>query len=111
MPVIGILIVYGLTALKWGPKFMAKRKPFKVDGIMKLYNAIQVLVNGWILLVSTKLIFGGNDFKLMCQEYNPNDTSPTIMSLVPPSLAYCYLKYVDLIDTVLLFNLAYDSNI
>ena len=110
-PMIAILIFYGLTALKWGPKFMAKRKPFKVDGIMIIYNAVQVLLNGWIVLVGTKIIFGDNGIKLMCQEHIPNDTNPVIMSLLPTTLTYCYLKYLDLFDTVMLFNFAYDSNI
>ncbi|TMW53725.1 hypothetical protein DOY81_001193 [Sarcophaga bullata] len=99
-PMIAILIIYGLTALKWGPKFMAKRKPFKVDGIMKLYNVVQVLLNAWAVLEGAKIIFVGNDIKLICQEYIPNNTSPAIMSLLAPTLAYCYMKYLDLFDTL-----------
>lgn len=45
------LLVFGYVAMIFvGPKFMEKREAFKLDRIMKIYNAIQVLLNGSLVI-------------------------------------------------------------
>ncbi|XP_047515880.1 elongation of very long chain fatty acids protein AAEL008004-like isoform X2 [Pieris napi] len=41
---IGLLTFYLLFVMKWGPKWMEKRKPFNLERILIAYNAIQVIL-------------------------------------------------------------------
>lgn len=53
-PIAAIISVYLIFVLKVGPKFMEKRKPLEMKGIMLAYNLFQVFQNGWLVwLVST----------------------------------------------------------
>jgi len=49
-PVLSILSVYLLFVLKFGPNMMENRKPFNIKYVMLLYNAIQTLYNGWLVV-------------------------------------------------------------
>lgn len=40
-----VVIIYLYFVLKVGPKFMEKRRPYKIDRILLLYNFLQVLFN------------------------------------------------------------------
>lgn len=55
--VITIVTLYLLFVLKWGPKFMEKRKPFNIERILLFYNFFQVICNFSILayVSATKL--------------------------------------------------------
>lgn len=44
-PLIMILVTYLYFCLYAGPRYMAKRKPFKLEGVLIAYNAVQVLLS------------------------------------------------------------------
>jgi hypothetical protein len=47
IPFAIILIGY-ILMIKWGPKFMADRRPYDLKNVMKLYNLIQVILNTYL---------------------------------------------------------------
>lgn len=48
-PLIIILVTYLYFCLYAGPRYMAKRKPFKLEGVLIAYNAIQVVLSIWLV--------------------------------------------------------------
>lgn len=54
---IGVLIIFSYLYFvnSWGPKFMANRKPYKLDKVLMVYNFAQVLVS--IYLVYEVILF------------------------------------------------------
>ncbi|XP_041976247.1 elongation of very long chain fatty acids protein-like isoform X2 [Aricia agestis] len=48
-PVLIILAVYLLFVLKVGPALMTKREPFKLTGVLLLYNTIQVVLSMYMV--------------------------------------------------------------
>jgi len=48
---MGTLIGYLLFVLKLGPKIMEHRKPFHLNGVIRIYNIFQILYNGLILVL------------------------------------------------------------
>lgn len=48
LPGVTILAAYLYFTLSWGPRYMANRKPFKLEGILIAYNFIQVIVSAYI---------------------------------------------------------------
>uniref|UniRef100_A0A1B6KUK3 Elongation of very long chain fatty acids protein n=1 Tax=Graphocephala atropunctata TaxID=36148 RepID=A0A1B6KUK3_9HEMI len=48
-PTIAILLVYLFFVLKLGPDFMKHRRPYELKTVMRIYNIIQVLYNGYLI--------------------------------------------------------------
>jgi hypothetical protein len=48
LQIVGVIGFYLMFSLKWGPKFMEKRKAFDLKNIMMAYNLIQVAMNSWL---------------------------------------------------------------
>lgn len=48
LPGLTILILYLYFVNSWGPRYMANRKPFKLETVLIVYNFIQVLVSCYI---------------------------------------------------------------
>lgn len=48
--IIVVITLYLLFVLKWGPKFMEKRRPYNIERILLFYNAIQVMANSSIFI-------------------------------------------------------------
>lgn len=42
-PMFAILTVYLGFILKWGPKYMKNRKPFNLNKVIIVYNALQIV--------------------------------------------------------------------
>lgn len=55
--VLGIAVIYLVFATKLGPKWMAKREPFKLRGLLLLYNLLQVIFCSILLLVVREFVF------------------------------------------------------
>lgn len=45
VPGITILAAYLYFVISWGPRYMANRKPFKLENVLIFYNLIQVAVS------------------------------------------------------------------
>lgn len=48
--VIGIIGIYLHFVYKSGSAFMKKKKPYKLNKILQLYNIMQIILNGYLLV-------------------------------------------------------------
>lgn len=48
VPGLTILAAYLYFVLSWGPRYMANRKPYKLENMLIAYNLIQVIVSTYI---------------------------------------------------------------
>lgn len=97
-PLIMILATYLYFCLYAGPRWMAKRKPFKLENVLIGYNAVQVLLS--VVLVYEGIQGGWNGhYDLKCQ---PVDYSraPLAMRMARAVWLYYICKVVELLDTV-----------
>uniref|UniRef100_A0A1B6FNM4 Elongation of very long chain fatty acids protein n=1 Tax=Cuerna arida TaxID=1464854 RepID=A0A1B6FNM4_9HEMI len=100
-PVITILSVYLLIILKLGPQFMKTRPPYDLQLVMRFYDIVQVIYNGFIihsLYAFPRVVPTVVD--TICATRDPG----TYDDLKPVFLYYAWhylvLKIVDLLDTV-----------
>lgn len=98
--VLAIIGVYLAFVLHFGPKWMARRKPFELKLVMQLYNIIQVVANGLLFLYGLTYSVLQPDYSLTCQPVDHENTSPQMMKLIYASYGYYMLKYLDMLDTV-----------
>ncbi|ETN64723.1 elongase [Anopheles darlingi] len=97
-PLIMILVTYLYFCLYAGPRYMAKRKPFKLETVLIAYNAIQVALS--ILLVYEGIEGGWRKhYSYTCQpvDYSRN---PVALRMARAVWAYYMCKVVELLDTV-----------
>ncbi|SPP82832.1 blast:Elongation of very long chain fatty acids protein 1 [Drosophila guanche] len=96
-PILTIVAVYLLFTLKVGRKLMENREPFDLRGVIKVYNIVQILYNG-IMLVSS-LLFMLNTYDLKCVTNLPMDHE---WKNTERWLTYSYFlnKILDLLDTI-----------
>ncbi|XP_065083804.1 very long chain fatty acid elongase 7 [Ochlerotatus camptorhynchus] len=97
-PLIMILATYLYFCLYAGPRWMSKRKPFKLENVLIGYNAVQVLLS--IVLVYEGIQGGWNGhYDLKCE---PVDYSraPLAMRMARAVWLYYICKVVELLDTV-----------
>lgn len=97
-PLIMILATYLYFCLYAGPRWMAKRKPFKLEKVLIGYNAIQVLIS--VILVYEGIQGGWNgqyDFKCQPVDYS---RAPLAMRMARAVWLYYICKVVELLDTV-----------
>lgn len=95
---IAIIGLYLLFVLRWGPKFMEKRQPFKLDKIIKCYNLSQVAICAYITVEAYRYTFA-RGYNLFCQ---PVDYSmdPDAYRIAQIGHYYFLTKVVDLLDTI-----------
>ncbi|CAH4008642.1 unnamed protein product [Pieris brassicae] len=93
---LGLLALYLLFVMKWGPNWMEKRKAFNLERILIAYNALQVILCLYVFVTGVKI---WSTYKLICE---PTDFSNSESGLKAAKIVYCYflLKVFDLLDTV-----------
>lgn len=96
---VGILAVYLYFVLHWGPKFMERRKAFKLDNVIKCYNLLQVAVCSWITIKGYYHSFG-QGYSLFCQPVDYSTTNHHAVELTKMGHLYFLSKVVDLFDTI-----------
>lgn len=97
-PLIMILATYLYFCLYAGPRWMAKRKPFKLENVLIGYNAVQVLLS--VVLVYEGVQGGWNgyyDWKCQPVDYTRD---PIAMRMAGAVWLYYICKVVELLDTV-----------
>ncbi|XP_072940462.1 very long chain fatty acid elongase 7-like [Epargyreus clarus] len=99
-PIPGLTIIglYLYFTLKWGPRYMADKKPFQLQKTLVVYNFIQVLVSIW-------LFYEGLDagwlrtYSWKCQPVDFS-RSPEAMRIARGVYIYFLAKMSELLDTV-----------
>ncbi|XP_062549403.1 elongation of very long chain fatty acids protein 4-like [Armigeres subalbatus] len=97
-PGIAILGMYLWFVLELGPKWMQRRKPMKIDNIIKVYNLVQVILCLFLFVEGLRLCYFRN-YSFLCQ---PVDYSTDEVPIAITRRAYLYfvVKVIDLLDTV-----------
>lgn len=98
VPGITILVLYLYFTLKWGPRYMADKKPFQLQKTLVIYNFIQVLVSSWIFIEGLDAGWM-TTYSWKCE---PVDFSNTPEGLRAARAVYIYFlaKISELLDTV-----------
>ncbi|KAL4711172.1 hypothetical protein ACJJTC_015281 [Scirpophaga incertulas] len=93
-----VLALYLVFVLKWGPRWMKDRRPFDLDKLLIVYNAIQVVCCIHIFIESIVGAWGW-DYQWVCEpvDFTVNEKSMKVAKVV---YYYFILKLVDLLDTV-----------
>lgn len=127
--IIVVITLYLLFVLKWGPKLMEKRRPYNIERILLIYNAIQVMANSgifvyvsiieefhisnwdgncgefgeniliWFQVLYQLSVFSEREINFWCEEI---DFSDSFLGIRSAQTSYCYylVKLLDLLDTV-----------
>ncbi|XP_012221659.1 very long chain fatty acid elongase 7-like [Linepithema humile] len=97
-PSLTLLGLYTYFIYDFGPRFMAKRQPFKLDRIIQLYNIFQVLINAYICykILDLGWLRGYNFF---CEPVDYSYTPKTI-EIARVLWIYFLVKVIDLLDTI-----------
>lgn len=95
---MAIIAIYLLFVLKWGPKFMENRQPYKLDLVIKCYNLFQVAFCSYITFEAYRYTFA-RGYSIFCQ---PVDYSESFEAVKIAIIAHYYFitKICDLFDTV-----------
>ena len=98
---VTICLIYYYFVKVWGPRFMEKRPPFELRGLMMIYNVLQVLFNGWMFL-EAGLVAGAWFYNLNNILCRPIDYSDNPLGYRTLRVGYCFFisKFIDLIDTI-----------
>ncbi|RXN27867.1 elongation of very long chain fatty acids 1-like protein [Labeo rohita] len=93
-----ILVGYVVCVLYVGPRFMANRKPFRLNTAMIVYNFSMVAFNAYI--VYEFLMSGwGTTYSWRCDLCDPS-SSPQALRMVRAAWMFYFSKYIELLDTV-----------
>ncbi|KAL6257554.1 hypothetical protein P5V15_011128 [Pogonomyrmex californicus] len=96
-PGLTLIGLYLYFIYSFGPRFMKKRQPFKLNRILQIYNIIQILLNGLLFYIA--FADGLKDFNYICE---PSDFSYTLKAIKITKLVWFYflIKMLDLMDTI-----------
>lgn len=67
LPVVIIVVLWSFFVLSWGPKFMANRKPFKLQKLMVVYNVIQVMISLALVYPGLRYCYLFGSYSLSCE--------------------------------------------
>lgn len=98
MPLIIILVTYNYFCLSAGPRYMKDRKPYDLKLVIQIYNAVQVLMSGYLVYLA---IAGGwwTGYNWTCQPVDYS-YSPQAMTMAYGCWVYYMCKLIELLDTV-----------
>ncbi|XP_050520256.1 elongation of very long chain fatty acids protein AAEL008004-like [Daktulosphaira vitifoliae] len=100
-PVFAIVLVYLSFVLIIGPRFMKNREPFKLKGIILIYNITQVFYNAfllyWFFSTPNSMFYF---WKYSCHPEERQRFYLLLLELNRGSWFYFFSKILDLLDTV-----------
>uniref|UniRef100_A0A146LSJ0 Elongation of very long chain fatty acids protein n=1 Tax=Lygus hesperus TaxID=30085 RepID=A0A146LSJ0_LYGHE len=99
IPVILLLICFNYFITTLGPALMKDRPPFELKKPMIVYNALQVVVNAWMVHMGMTRIWLTGQYGMGCF---PVDRSESPDAMLTTKMVYVYFltKLSDLTDTV-----------
>ena len=95
---IAIIAIYLFLVLKWGPKWMQNRQPYKLDFLIKCYNLMQVACCLFLTVDVFRFTYA-RGYSFICE---PMDYSNNPIAARIARYGHCYflLKVLDLLDTI-----------
>lgn len=98
VPGLTIIAAYLFFVLSWGPRYMANRKPFKLERTLIVYNLIQVIVSTWLVYEALDSAWLRH-YSWRCQPVDPS-RSPQAYREARGVYVYFLAKISELLDTV-----------
>ncbi|KAH8339915.1 hypothetical protein KR067_002544, partial [Drosophila pandora] len=98
LPATLIVSVYLMVVLRWGPQFMAGRKPYNLKKAMLAYNLFQVLMNSSLFIMAFYYLFVKHTYDFRCMIIPWDHPDKQVERLM--SYSYYLNKILDLMDTV-----------
>lgn len=93
--------LYLFFVLFWGPRFMANRKPFKLETTIRVYNIFQILACANIIYQSMANKWSFRQALLTtCYPVDPNPTDQSILNIVAIFYFTYLVKLSELVETV-----------
>nr|XP_012221664.1 PREDICTED: elongation of very long chain fatty acids protein 7-like [Linepithema humile] len=97
-PTVTLLGFYIYFVLDRGPRFMARRQPFKLDRILQLYDLLQILLNAYLFYKALVLAWL-RDYSYFCEPIDYSHT-PRATEIAKMVWVYFMIKNLDLLETV-----------
>ena len=101
LPGLGVVILISLAYCYLvkvaGPRFMANRPPYKLNGVMKVYNFIQILINCYLFYHVAKFWLTGK-YHWLCQTVDYSETDEGLHQVSQTWWGYLS-RFVDYFDT------------
>lgn len=98
-PLLAIIILY-LLLLRFGPKFMANRKPFDLKGVMVVYNLLVVVLSVYMFKELVITVWLNPKFNHFCALVDSSDDELSLR-LAKVIWWYFFSKPLELLDTVI----------
>jgi len=96
---VGCAAIAYLIMVTAGPRFMEKRQPLQLRGVLIGYNFFSVALAVWMLYEYFVTTFMNPDFNLFCQDIFEDDRSPLTMRLIRVHWLYFFSKLIEFCDT------------
>lgn len=94
-----ILVAVYIYAVKvWGPNYMSKRPAYQLNGVIKIYNIFQVVINLYLFYLAIRIVTA-EQFIWRCMPVL-YDTSEYAILILNSGYIYFWVKILDLLDTV-----------
>lgn len=97
-PTCIILFLYLMFVNKWGPNFMKNRKPYNLQGTLRIYNILQIMISLYLIDQSIRHCYS-KGYNILCEPVDYS-LSPTSVKIVRGCYIYWVVKVIDLLDTV-----------
>ncbi|XP_054276683.1 uncharacterized protein LOC128995690 [Macrosteles quadrilineatus] len=97
--IVVIIVVYNLFVQWIGPNFMKDRKPYNLKPVIVVYDALQVVLNFWMMWRVLRVTYFSGNYNLLCEPVGTG-TSPDELLVVETTYFYFLTKILDLLDTV-----------
>lgn len=94
-PTLALIGAYLYFVLKAGPKYMENRRPMKLDGVIKYYNLLQVIICSYLSIECFRLTFA-KGYSLRCQAVDFS-LDPTAVKITKLAHYYFLIKVADLL--------------
>ncbi|KAG5864676.1 hypothetical protein JTB14_022824 [Gonioctena quinquepunctata] len=101
-PLQPILILAGYLyfVLKWGPEFMKDRKPFDLKNVIIMYNAIQIVLNLYIVKEAFRELFLDSTWDEWDCSVVDYSTAARATHILRICHTFLLIKIADLLDTI-----------
>ncbi|XP_065212272.1 very long chain fatty acid elongase AAEL008004-like [Planococcus citri] len=97
--ILFIILLYLFVVRKLGPKFMKNRKPYNVDGVMIVYNILQIFLSSFIVIEIIRSYFVKTKPNLFCDAVNTSTEEIYLYHAFIVQL-YFFAKLLELFDTI-----------
>lgn len=95
LPTIVICLTYVYFVKIWGPQFMKHRPAYNLREVLAVYNAFQIICNGWLFYELGRYGWLSGNYSFICQpvDYSNNEAA---LRILRASYWFFMSKFLDL---------------